>query len=177
MRIPWDCGQSVMDTQCHMVEAGAHADEAAGVARQNRNTAGHTTKGCPAMKLADEKYVVITTYTKDGTPKPAPVWPVDAGEGRLGFVTSAHTWRVKRLANNPRVEMQPSDGRGRPKESTEVISGTAEVVDGSLFLAVKASVKEKYGYQLKLINLLHALPGKRTGHPSDRAVIVTLDQN
>jgi len=125
--------------------------------------------------LAGEKYVAFTTYRRDGTAKPVPVWPVDAGGGRVGFVTSSKTWKVKRLANNARVELQPSDSRGRVKKNTEPISAIAEVVEGSEFEAMSAKVKKKYGYQLRIINFFHALPGSRTGHRNDCAVIVTLD--
>ena len=127
------------------------------------------------MTLADEKYVALTTYKSDGTAKVVPVWPVDAGGGRVGFVTSSKTWKVKRLANNARIELQPSDSRGRVKKDSEPISGTAQVVEGAEFDVLSAKVKQKYGYQLRIINFFHALPGSRTGHRNDRAVIVTLD--
>ncbi len=128
-----------------------------------------------AMALADAKYLALTTFKKDGTPRLVPVWPVDAGEGRVGFITSSETWKVRRIANDARVELQPSDARGRVKENTEPISGTAQVVDGADFDAMNVRVGAKYGFQLKLINLFHSLPGRRTGHSNDRAVIVTLD--
>ncbi len=127
--------------------------------------------------LADEKYVAFTTFRKDGTPRSTPIWLVDAGDGRVGFITSSTTWKVKRLANNPRVELQPSDSRGRVKPGTHPTSGTAEVVSGSAFDEMKAKVSDKYGFQLKLINFIHALPGRRTGHANDCAVVVTLDED
>ncbi|MDH3753653.1 MAG: PPOX class F420-dependent oxidoreductase [Acidimicrobiia bacterium] len=129
------------------------------------------------MALADEKYMAFTTYRKDGTPKPGPVWPVDAGEGRVGFITSSQSWKVKRIANSNRVAVQPSDSRGRTKDETSPRSGTAEVVEGADFDAIHAKVREKYGFQLTLINAFHSLQRLigRGGHPQDRAVIVTLD--
>ena len=125
--------------------------------------------------LVGAKYLALTTFKRDGTPKPVPVWPVDAGEGRVGFVTSSRTWKVKRIANDARVVLQPSDSRGRVNDDTQPTPGTAQVVDGAEFDAMNVKVGEKYGFQLKLINFFHALPGRRTGHPNDRAVIVTLD--
>jgi uncharacterized protein len=129
------------------------------------------------MTLADEKYMALTTFKKDGTPKPLPVWPVDAGEGRVGFITSSHTWKVKRMLNNANVVLQPSDARGRVKDGTSPVSGTAEVLDGKAFDTMNAKVKKKYGFQLKIINFMHAIPGGKTGHPNDRAVIITLNKN
>jgi uncharacterized protein len=125
--------------------------------------------------LADEKYLALTTFKKDGTPKPVPVWPVDAGDGRVGFITSSQTWKVKRMTNNSHVVLQASDGRGRVKEGTEPVSGTAELIAGETFERMDRLVSKKYGIQLKMINLLHALPGKKTGHPNDTAIVVTLD--
>ncbi len=129
------------------------------------------------MSPADEKYMSFTTYKKDGTPKPGPVWPVDAGEGRVGFITASESWKVKRLRNDYRGEVQPSDARGRVKEGTSPRSGTAEVLEGAEFDTIHAKVREKYGFQLTLINSVHSFQKliRRGGHPQDRAVIVTLD--
>ncbi len=123
--------------------------------------------------LAAEKYIAFTTYRSDGTARSVPVWPVDAGEGRIGFVTSSRTWKVRRLGRNPEVRIQPSDSRGRVKAGTEPVPGEARVVTGEDFDRIRARVGDKYGIQLRIINLIHALPGRRTGHPNDCAVIVT----
>lgn len=129
------------------------------------------------MTLANERYVALTTYKKDGTPKVLPVWPVDAGNGRVGFVTSSETWKIKRILNNANVQMQPSDARGRVRDGSEPVSGTAEVLDGTAFDAMNAKVKKKYGYQLRIINFMHVLPWGKTGLVNDRAVIVTFDKS
>ena len=102
---------------------------------------------------------------------------VDAGDGRVGFVTSNKTWKIKRLRNNPRVEIQPSDSRGNVKGGTSPVSGTAEIVTGAEFDAMLAKVRAKYGYQVTLINGLHFFQRllRRGGHDSDCAVIITLD--
>ena len=129
------------------------------------------------MTLADEKYIALTTYKKDGTPKPGPVWPVDAGDGRVSSLEATEPVPAQRLANNDQVELQPSDARGRVKPGTSPVAGSAQVVEGSEFDAIHAKVREKYGYQLRLIHGLHAVQRliRRGGNDSDRAVIVTLD--
>ncbi len=131
------------------------------------------TAGGEVGSLAGERYMALTTYRSDGTPRSVPVWPVDAGGGRIGFVTSSRTWKVRRIMNNSAVEVQPSDARGRTKSDTEPIPATAQVVEGSEFERINARVKAKYGIQLRIINLFHALPGSRTGHRNDCAVILT----
>ncbi|MCP5025119.1 MAG: PPOX class F420-dependent oxidoreductase [Actinomycetia bacterium] len=131
------------------------------------------------MNIADEKYMAFTTFKGDGTAKPGPVWPVDAGEGRVGFITSSDSWKIKRLANNPRVELQPSDARGRVKDGTSPRSGAAAVVTGAEFEAIHAEVRQKYGFRLTLINGLHAIQRlvRRGGHEQDCAVITVLDES
>ena len=62
--------------------------------------------------IADEKYVALTTYKKDGSEKTLPVWIADFGEGTIGFTTSSSSYKVKRIANDSRVAIQPSDSRG-----------------------------------------------------------------
>ena len=57
--------------------------------------------------MADERYIALITFRRDGTPKRTSVWPVDAGDGRIGFITSSKTWKAKRIGNNNRVAVQP----------------------------------------------------------------------
>ncbi len=135
-----------------------------------------TTAAANIDQLAEERYVALTTFTRAGTAKHTPVWPVDAGDGRVGLITSSRTWKVKRIERNARVRLQPCDAKGRVREGATPIEGTARVVVGEHFDSIRANVKDKYGYQLRLVGLLHALPGARTGHRDDCAVIITLDQ-
>lgn len=142
--------------------------------------AGHmeqldTTATTTSTPLADERYIALTTFTRDGTAKSTPVWPVDAGGGRIGFITSSQTWKVKRIINDRRVVVRASDAKGRAREDTPAISGSAEIVVGAAFESLHRAVKAKYGVQLRIINMLHALPGRKTGHRNDCAVVISLD--
>ncbi len=125
--------------------------------------------------LTGERFVALTTFTRDGTPKTTPVWPVDAGGGRIGFITSSQTWKVKRINNDSHVLVQPADGKGRVREDSRAMSGSAEVVLGDAFESLNHKVKSKYGFQLRVVNILHALPGRKTGHRNDCAVVISLD--
>lgn len=128
-----------------------------------------------STSLAEERYIALTTLTRDGTPKSVPVWPVDVGDGRIGFITSSQTWKVRRIINDSRVVVQPSDAAGRVREDTRAVPGSADVVHGAAFDSVHRKVKQKYGYQLRIINMLHAVPGRRTGHRNDCAVVIAFD--
>ncbi len=127
--------------------------------------------------IADEKYISLTTFKKDGTAKPLPVWIADFGDGTVGFTTASSSFKVKRIRNNSKVLLQPSDAKGNVKDGTVEISGTAEVKTGADFTRCEAIVKKKYGMQyrgIKLVGKIAKLIGKGSG--TDAAVIITLDQ-
>ena len=82
-----------------------------------------------------------------------PVWIADLGDGTYGFTSDVDAWKVKRLSNNPNITLQPCNIRGKVKEGSEVVSGTAEVVTGEEFLRVLKAIKAKYGFMAYLIHL------------------------
>jgi PPOX class probable F420-dependent enzyme len=105
------------------------------------------------MALADERYVVLTTYRRDGRPVATPVWWVALADGEYGFSTGADSGKAKRLRHTARVTVQPSNSRGVVKVGTEPLEGTARLVTGPEFDALKRSVAAKYGVQAKLATL------------------------
>ena len=128
------------------------------------------------ISLAAEKYVSFTTFKKDGTPKPAPVWITDVGDGKMGFTTASSSWKIKRLNNNPQVKLQPCDAKGNVAEGTSPVAGTAVAHTGGVeFDRVKKLVKSKYGIQYRMITgvgKFMSLIGKGSG--TDTAVIITV---
>ncbi len=126
--------------------------------------------------IAEEKYVRLTTYTKDGRAKPSPVWIADLGDGRVGFTTGDHTWKFKRMRNTPSVELVASNSRGVPKEGAESVQGTAAIAEGDEFEPVRAAIKAKYGLQVTMVQTLAkfmTLIGR--GHGEPRGIIITVD--
>ena len=102
------------------------------------------------MALSAEKYIRVTTFKKDGTEVSTPTWVVALDDGKLGFYTSSTSGKAKRLKNNPKVVVQPSDSRGRPKSGTSPLSGTALVVAGPERDAIYDKVVAKYGFTTKV---------------------------
>lgn len=126
--------------------------------------------------IANEKYVSLTTYRKNGEPKPAPVWIADLGDGTVGFCTASSSWKVKRLANDPKVTLSPSDSKGNVAPGAEIITGTAVTSTGPDFDRVWALIVAKYGIQargIKAFGSFMKLIGKGSG--TDAAIIITLD--
>jgi hypothetical protein len=102
------------------------------------------------MAIADEKYVLLTTFRKRGDPVPSPVWIVGLPDGTVGFTTEDGSGKVKRIRSNGRVTLQPCGVRGAVKEGSVVVDGTAEVVVGPEATAVRAAIGRKYWMMTKL---------------------------
>jgi uncharacterized protein len=106
--------------------------------------------------LAKAQYILLTTFTKDGRPKPVPIWAAADGD-RLLVITEAKSWKVKRIRNSPRVTMAVCDLRGRPK--SEAVEGTAVILDKSHNAAIYDAIGKRYGIVGKVFNLFSKLRG------------------
>jgi len=128
------------------------------------------------MAIADEKYLSLTTFRKNGERKTTPIWIADLGDGTMGFTTQGTSWKCKRIRNDPRVELQPSDSRGRPTQGSSAVPGTATLGTGAEFDRVRNNIKDKYGFQVTMISTMQKV-GKLFGKgaDSDTAVIITLE--
>jgi PPOX class probable F420-dependent enzyme len=129
------------------------------------------------MALADEKYMLLTTFRRDGTPVSSPVWVVGLDAGKVAFYTSSASGKAKRLAHTARVTVQPSDARGRPKAGTTPAEGTAQVVTGPELEAIRGKVVAKYGVMTKVAGVFNTIGGaiKRRPMPyADRGVVISL---
>ncbi len=128
-------------------------------------------------KIADERYVRLTTFTKDGRRKEMPVWIAELEDGSLGFTTEPDSWKVKRIRNTPTVELVASNVKGRVADEATSSTGQARVVTGADVDPVAAAIKAKYGFQVAMINVLQKL-GRLVGAGRKApgcAVIITLD--
>ncbi|MCA4752930.1 PPOX class F420-dependent oxidoreductase [Mycolicibacterium fortuitum] len=69
-----------------------------------------------------EKYLLLTTFTKDGKPKPTAVWGVPDGD-KLMIITDHGSWKTKRINNTGRVTIQKCGVLGAPKgEPVEAVA-------------------------------------------------------
>ena len=72
--------------------------------------------------VAKSEYILLTTFTKDGRPKPTAVWGARDGD-KLLIITDDGSWKTKRIRNTPRVTIQRSGALGRPKgEPVEAVA-------------------------------------------------------
>ena len=103
-----------------------------------------------------EKYLLLTTFTKDGRPKPTAIWAVVDGD-RLIAITQEQSWKVKRIRNTPRVTVAKCDMRGNPK--SEAVEATAAILDKSQLGTVYDGIGKRYGLLGKAFNFFSKLRG------------------
>jgi uncharacterized protein len=106
--------------------------------------------------VAKAQYVLLTTFTKDGRPKPTPVWAAPDGD-RLLVITQEKSWKVKRIRNTSGVTLAACDMSGRPKG--EAIEATATILDKSQTGVVYDAVGREYGLIGRVFNLFSKLRG------------------
>ncbi|OHV05876.1 PPOX class F420-dependent oxidoreductase [Mycobacterium talmoniae] len=106
--------------------------------------------------IAKSDYILLTTFTKDGRPKPTPIWAAADGD-RLLVITEAKSWKVKRIRNTPRVTLAACDLRGRPK--SEAIEATATILDPSHTGTVYDAIGKRYGLIGRVFNFFSKLRG------------------
>jgi PPOX class probable F420-dependent enzyme len=93
-------------------------------------------------RLGAGKYVLITSYRKNGTPVATPVWVVRDGDS-LGVWTAAGSWKVKRIRARGDILVGPCDVRGNPTGAQ--VPGRAEITDEATVARYRRLIARKYG--------------------------------
>jgi PPOX class probable F420-dependent enzyme len=93
-------------------------------------------------RLGRGSYLLVTTFRKDGTPVPTPVWVGRDGDELIVW-TQATAGKVKRIRNNPTVEVTACDLRGKPRGET--VKGTARILDAAGTERGRRVLRKKYG--------------------------------
>ena len=127
--------------------------------------------------LDDAEYLLLTTTKRDGTPVPTPVW-FQGSNGRYVVVTGATSGKVKRIRNNPRVEVAVCNSRGKVIPGAAILAATARLLEGADAETAAERVKKKYGIKWKAISAgQDAMRRIRKSDPEAEAVIeVTLTE-
>ena len=108
----------------------------------------------PIATVAKARCLALTTFKRDGTAVTTPIW-FNVLHGKLVVTTPATAWKVKRVANNPRVTFATCSQRG--KVTGPVFTGTARVLPKDELGPVMVAKKKRYF----LARLVTALPGKK----------------
>lgn len=112
------------------------------------------------MDLAAGKYLLLTTFRKDGTAVPTPVW-VAGGNGTMYVWSAADAGKVKRIRRSGDVRVGPCDIKGRP--TGEQVPATARLLDHAGSDRVRSLIARKYGVLGRLTLLGSRLRRGREG--------------
>ncbi len=106
--------------------------------------------------VAKSDYILLTTFTKDGRPKPTAVWAPPDGD-RLQIITQETSWKVKRIRNTSRVTIAACDRSGNPKG--EAVEAVAAILDKSANGATYDAISKRYGLIGKTFTAFSKLRG------------------
>jgi PPOX class probable F420-dependent enzyme len=93
-------------------------------------------------EVAKAEYILLTTFTKDGRPKPTPIGAAPSGDG-LVVITQEKSWKVKRIRNTSRVTIAECDRSG--KNAGEAVEARATILDKSANGPTYAAISSRYG--------------------------------
>lgn len=99
----------------------------------------------PALAaLADETYVLLTTFRKNGIGVPTPVWIGRDGDA-LVVTTDGNSGKAKRIRATRRVQLVACGRTGDVAEGATVVEATAEVLtDDASRASLNAVFEQKY---------------------------------
>ncbi len=106
--------------------------------------------------VAKSEYILLTTFTKDGRPKPTAIWVAPSANG-LVAITQEKSWKVKRIRNTPRVTIAACDRSGNPKG--EAVEAVATILDKSANAATYDALGKRYGLLGKAFTVFSKLRG------------------
>jgi PPOX class probable F420-dependent enzyme len=105
--------------------------------------------------IAGSEYILLTTFTKDGRPKPTAIWAAPDGDGLI-VITGEQSWKVKRIRNTPRVTIAKCDMRGNVKsDAVEAVATVNKARTGDAYDAIS----RRYGVIGKTFNFFSKLRG------------------
>jgi uncharacterized protein len=87
-------------------------------------------------------YALLTTYRRDGTGVPTPLWVVRDSDA-LAVWTVTGSAKVKRIRRNATVLIGPCTLRGEP--TGDPVPGQATLLDADGTERVRALIRRKYG--------------------------------
>ena len=130
---------------------------------------GTSAPGVLARHLAGVRYMNLTTFRKSGAALPTPVWFALADD-RAYVVTVPTAGKVKRIRNNGRVCLAPSDWRSRVKGGE--IDATATIAGDPAERAIaERTLAARYGWQWRLFAWFGERRARRSGTPNQRAYL------
>lgn len=111
-----------------------------------------------ASNLADETYVNLETFKRDGEGVKTPVWvaPLD---GNMVIFTDGTSYKVKRVRRNPKARVAACDARGGHNGPWTDATCTV-VTDPDREARAYEALHAKYGLQMRTVDFFSWLFGR-----------------
>lgn len=131
------------------------------------------TLSTPLTTLAEQEFVLLTTFRKNGEAVPTPVW-LARRDSALVVSTPEGVGKLKRLKHTPRVELQPCSRRGTQLPGTPVMTAHTVVSrDAAMIAESEGALAAKYGWQWRIMMLIERV--MRRGRSVPRPVLLITD--
>ena len=118
---------------------------------------GFGVDGTSVEDLARERFVSLTTFRRSGEPVSTPMWIASDGVDLLMW-TPADSWKVRRLADDPRVRLAPCSRAGKVREAAPPVVGTAVVIsDPDAVDRAAQTMRRKYGWEFRIVTALERI--------------------
>lgn len=107
--------------------------------------------------LASARYVLMTTFRRDGRPVPTPLGPLGR-DGKLYFYTRSDSGKLKRIRHTRRVQLAPCDMRGRVTGA--ISTGQARILEGTEAAEIAEAFRQHWGWRWYHMRLVDGLRRK-----------------
>jgi uncharacterized protein len=113
----------------------------------------------PFAALREHNYVNLTTFRKSGVPVTTPVWM--ALDGNKGYVVTGNdSGKVKRIRNNPTVQIAPSTRLG--VALGPAIDAKVRILSKEESVAAQRELSKKYSWMYQFFRLVWRLRKQET---------------
>ena len=106
-------------------------------------------------QFQNQAFLNLETFRKDGTGVKTPVWFVQDGD-LLYVRTVANSWKVKRVRNNPQVNVVPCKAQGEPLGEW-VPAQARRIEDAAREAEINQLLNKKYGAQKRMFDMMGKL--------------------
>ena len=111
-----------------------------------------------APPLADEKYINLETFKRDGTGVKTPVWAAPL-EGTLIVMSAGSGYKIKRLQRDPHARVAGCDFRGNVHGPWLEATGRV-IADKEHVKRAHAAMRKKYGFTMLVTDLFAFVAGR-----------------
>jgi len=131
-------------------------------------------------QFTDTKYVSLVTFRRSGDRVPTAVWFTKFGDTPNTYcvITETNAGKVKRIRQNPKIEIQVCDIKGKVNANATTYSGFARLVTGTEAVAVRKAIAKRYGITYKIFSIYNAIGSllkRRNGLPETNIVFTIND--